>query len=416
MSGTAAARTRLALVVTVCIGYVASQFFRSANAVIAPDLMRDLSISAESMGIVTGAFFLAFAAVQLPCGVLLDRFGPRRVMSSLLLLAAAGSVVFSLSDAPPGLAAGRALMGVGCSAGLMGAMVVFARWFPADRFSTLAAMIFAIGGLGNLVATTPLAAVSQGIGWRGAFLGMAVVTLAMAALLGTVLRDAPPGHPALHRKPESPREILAGLGQVLRNGPLWLIVAIQLIAYPALMTMLALWAGPYLSDVHGLGPVERGNVLFAMTVAQLLGTLAYGPLDRVFDTRKWLVLAGGAMTVAILAVLALVPGLALWQAAALLIAMCGVGSYQMVLHTHARAILPEHLVGRGLTLQNMAAIGGVFLLQSASGFIVGALSDGGAQSEFAYRVVFAFLAGLLAVALLIYAPIADSRPRQLTAG
>jgi sugar phosphate permease len=408
-------RTRIALIAALCIGYVASQFYRTANAAIAPELMRELSISPESMGAVTGVFFLMFAAMQIPAGVLLDRFGPRRVMSGLLLSAVAGSLVFAAADGALGLGFGRGLMGAGCAAGLMGSMVVFARWFPQRYFATLAAVIFAVGGIGNLMATTPLAMASAAIGWRGAFTGMAGITVAMAAVLFLVLRDAPPGHPVSARAPETPRQILAGLGQVLRDRRIWYISAMQAVAYPILMTISALWAGPYLDEVYGLDAIARGNVLLALNVAMILGVLAYGPLDRLFDSRKWVVVAGTALTILLLAVLAAVPGWSLWQIVVLLVLFMGLGGYQMILHAHTRAILPDHLVGRGLTVQNTAAFVGVFAMQWASGYIIGAFQGAG-DPALPYRVVFAFLAGATLIALLVYLRIEDARPSAIDAG
>jgi MFS family permease len=409
MAAIVSRRTGLSLVIALCIGYVASQFYRTANAVIAPDLMRELSISPESMGAVTGAFFLAFAAMQIPAGVLLDRFGPRRVMSGLLLLAVAGSLVFALADGAPGLGFGRALMGAGCAAGLMGSMVVFSRWFPQKWFATLAAVIFAIGGIGNLASTTPLALVSESIGWRGAFIGMAALTAGMAAVLFLVLRDAPPGHAVSSRKPESPREILAGLGEVLRDRRIWRISAMQAVAYPVLMTIAALWAGPYLDDVHGLDAITRGNVLLALNLALIVGVLAYGPLEQFFDSRKWVVAGGAVATVVLLGILAAVPDWPLWQAVALLVLFMVLGGYPMILHAHARAILPDHLVGRGLTVQNMAAFVSVFVMQWVSGIIVGAFETAG-DPALPYRLVFAFLGLSVLVALLVYLTIDDVKP------
>ncbi|MEE8444715.1 MAG: MFS transporter, partial [Alphaproteobacteria bacterium] len=365
-------RTGLSLIIALCVGYVASQFYRTANAVIAPDLMRELSISPESMGAVTGAFFLAFAFMQIPVGILLDRFGPRRVMSGLLLLAVAGSLVFATADSAPGLGAGRVLMGIGCAAGLMGSMVIFARWFPQKWFATLSAVIFAVGGIGNLLATAPLALVSESIGWRGAFIGMAALTTGMAAVLFLVLRDAPPGHAVSSRATETPREILAGLGQILRDRRIWRISAMQAVAYPVLMTIAALWAGPYLDDVYGLDAVIRGNVLLALNLAMITGALAYGPLDRFFNSRKWVVAGGAVATIVLLGILAAVPEWSLWQVIAMLVLFMFLGGYPMILHAHARAILPDHLVGRGLTVQNTAAFVSVFVMQWVSGIIVGA--------------------------------------------
>lgn len=414
-TGEASRRTRVALIAALCTGYVASQFYRSANAAIAPELMRELSISAEAMGAVTGVFFLAFAAMQIPAGVLLDRFGPRRVMSGLLLSAVAGSLAFAAAGGAPGLGAGRALMGVGCATGLMGSMVVFARWFPQRHFATLAALIFSVGGIGNLMATTPLAAVSQAIGWRGAFVGMAVVTVGMAAVLLLVLRDAPPGHPVSARTPETPRQIAAGLAQVLRNRQIWYICAMQAVAYPVLMTITALWAGPYLDEVHGLDAIARGNVLLGLNLAMILGVMAFGPLDRLFDSRKRVVVAGSAATIIVLAVMAAVPQWPLWQIVPMLLLFNGLGGYQMALHAHTRAILPDHLVGRGLTVQNTATFVGVFAMQWASGFIVGALRNA-ADPALPYRTVFAFLALSVLLALLVYLRIEDAKPSAGGAG
>lgn len=415
MAETPSSRTGFVIVAALCTGYVASQFYRSANAVIAPELMAELSISPESMGAITGVFFLAFALMQVPTGVLLDRFGPRRVMPALLMLAVAGSLLFAASDGESGLAFGRGLMGIGCASGLMGSMVVFARWFPQDRFGTLAALIFSVGGLGNLLATTPLAAASEAIGWRGSFVGMAAITVGMAALLIVVIRDAPPGHPALSRAPESASQILAGLGQVLREKRLWYVSAMQFVGYPVLMTIVALWAGPYLTEVHGLDAISRGNVLFAVNISILVAVMAMGPLDRIFDTRKWIVVAAALATVLVLTLLAVIPHLPLWPAIGLLILFGLVGPYQMVLHAHARAIFPEHLVGRGLTVQNTVAIGAVFLMQWASGAIVERFADP-ADPAYAYRIVFGFLAAATLAALLVYMRIEDAKPSTADAG
>jgi sugar phosphate permease len=415
MAESPSSRTGIVIVAALCIGYVASQFYRSANAVIAPELMAELSISPESMGAITGMFFLTFALMQVPTGLLLDRFGPRIVMPALLMIAVAGSAIFAVGDSEGNLAFARGLMGVGCASGLMGAMVVFARWFPQDRFGTLAALIFSVGGLGNLMATTPLAAASEAIGWRGSFIGMAGITAGMAILLYAIIRDAPPGHPALDRKPETGRQVLAGLGQVLCEKRLWYVSAMQFVGYPVLMTIAALWAGPYLTEVHGLDAIGRGNVLLAVNIAILVGVMAMGPLDRIFDTRKWIVAAAAVATILVLMLLTILPDPTLWQAITLLILFGLVGPYQMVLHAHARAIFPEHLVGRGLTVQNSVAIGAVFLFQWLSGVIVQSFADS-ADPAYAYRVVFGVLAAVTLAGLLVYLRIEDAKPSMADAG
>src|SRR5215510_8033667 len=145
-------RRGLVIVTTLAIAYVASHFFRASNVTIGLDLMRDLAIGPEALGGLTGAFFFGFAATQIPCGFLFDRYGPRRTVVGMLILATIGGSVFTLASTWPMVLTGRVLMGAGFGAMLIGSMVVISRWFPPDRFSTIVAMVLSIGLVGNLVA------------------------------------------------------------------------------------------------------------------------------------------------------------------------------------------------------------------------------------------------------------------------
>lgn len=397
-------RQALQIYLVICSAYVASQFYRVANAAIAPELMIELELSAEAMGAITGLFFLAFAAAQIPTGVLLDRYGARRTMAGLFTIAVLGALTFAAADGGVVLAIGRILLGLGCAAGLMGSMVVIARWYPEERFATLTAMLFVVGGGGTLLATTPLALVAEGIGWRGAFLAMAGVTGAFALLLFLIVRDAPSDYTGTGNNRETWWEVLSGLRAVVANRELWLVSAIQFVSYATVLAVVGLWGGPYLADVHGLDGVARGNALLALNVAVLVGVLVYGRLDRYIDKRKWLIVGGALATAAILVVLAVLEKPDFWSAMILLLLFACVGSYVMLNHAFARAVLPDHLIGRGLTFQNLSVFLGVAVIQSVSGFIVGGFDrDGGQSPEIAYRWIFGFLAFSLVVAAAIFA-------------
>src|SRR5262249_23566861 len=149
------------------------------------------------------------------------------------------------------------------------------------RFSTLTAIVLSVGLLGNLIATTPLAWASEVTGWRAVF-GAAVLFTAIAAIaVWIVVRDAPPGHPFLERKPETVGEMMQGLMEVLRNPLLRPILALNFFNYACTFTVQGLWGGAFLREVHGLTPIEAGNVLLAAVVAYQIGMLSFGPLDRV---------------------------------------------------------------------------------------------------------------------------------------
>ena len=191
------------ILATLCAAYLVSQFFRSSTAVIAPDLVRDIGFSHESLGLLTGAFFLAFGLTQIPLGIMLARFGPRRTMTGMLGFAVAGALVFATAESPVMLTTGRALMGGGCAAVFMGSVVVCARWFPPDRLATMASIVLAVGGAGNFLSATPLAYAADQIGWRGAFLAMAGLTALIAGMVFLLVRDARPAIPFMG-EPMSP--------------------------------------------------------------------------------------------------------------------------------------------------------------------------------------------------------------------
>jgi predicted MFS family arabinose efflux permease len=405
-------RRGLVIVTTLATAYVASHFFRASNVTIGLDLMRDLAIGPEALGGLTGAFFFGFAAMQIPCGFFFDRFGPRRTVVGMLVLATIGGIVFTLAPTWPILLTGRALMGAGFGVMLIGSMVVISRWFPPDRFSTLTAMVLSIGLIGNLAATTPLAWAAQAIGWRVAF-GAAVLFTALATIaVWLLVRDAPPGHPFLARTPEPPLQMLRGLIEVLRNPRLRPILALSFCNYACTFTVQGLWGGPFLREVHGLSPVEAGNVLLLAVVTYQAGMLVFGPMDRLLDTRKWIALGGTLVIVCMLATLALASRPPVWVPVGAIIGMGFVSASSTMVMTHARGIFPDRLIGRGIATINTSVMLGVACMQTFSGVVIGAfepLADG-ARSEAAYRALFGVLSAVLLVAVSIYSRSQDIKP------
>lgn len=405
-------RQGLVIVATLATAYVASHFFRAANVTIGLDLMRDLQIGPEALGALTGAFFFGFSAMQIPCGFFFDRFGPRRTIVGMLMLAVVGATIFTLAPSWPVLLSGRALMGAGFGCMLIGSMVVISRWFPPDRFSTMAAMVLSIGLLGNLIATTPLAWGTEHIGWRGVF-GMVVAFTAVSTVaVWLVVRDAPPGHPFNARKVESAGELVRGLGEVLRNPRLPFILVLNFCNYACTFTVQGLWGGPFLREVHGLTIIQSGNVLLAAVVAYQCGMLCFGPLDRLLDTRKWIAIGGTSVIAVVLAVLALVGNAPAWLAVAAIVAIGFFSASSTMVMTHGRAIFPDRLIGRGMSTMNTCVMLGVACMHTLSGVILGqfALTADGARSELAYRALFGFMACVLVVAVSVYSRVLDVRP------
>ncbi|MBT9288449.1 MFS transporter [Prosthecodimorpha staleyi] len=398
------------MVVTYAVlvaAYLLSQFFRAFLAVIAPELARDIGLDPADLGLVSGAFFAAFALAQVPIGMAFDRIGPRVTVSVLMLAAVAGSALFGVASRPWHPVAGMALIGIGCAPVFMGALFVIGRTAGAARFATLSSAIVGVGSLGNIFAATPFAATVAAIGWRNAMLSVAVLTLAGAAAVALLLRDPPP--PAGAAKATGNP---FAMGEVLRIRELWPMIPLALTGYPILAAVRGLWIGPYFSEVHGLGPLDRGNAVMVMGFAMILGSFVYGPLDRLFGTRKWVVASGSAVTVAALAVLALRPEVGVIGAT---IAFAAIGAFGMtygVAMAHARAFLPEHVLGRGLSLMNACMIGGAGLLQPVSGILVGHFAAAGTPPAATFAILFGGFAVALTAALAVYLLARDARPAR----
>ncbi|MFO1025623.1 MAG: MFS transporter [Acetobacteraceae bacterium] len=405
-------RQGLIVIATMATTYMASHFFRASNVTIGLDLMHDLHIGPEALGALTGAFFFGFSAMQVPCGFFFDRYGPRRTVFGMLLLATVGGTIFTLAPNWPVLLAGRALMGAGFGVMLIGSMVLISRWFPPDRFSTVSAAVMFIGLMGNLAATTPLAWAAAEVGWRTVFGGVVAFTAVAAMAVWLIVRDAPPGHPFLSRTPEAPRELLRGLVEVLRIRNLRFILAMNFCNYACTFTVQGLWGGPFLREVHGLSKIASGNVLLGAVLAYQVGSLVFGPLDRVFDTRKRIAATGSLLIAGVLAMLALWPNPPASVAMAAIVSIGFFSACSSMIMTHGRGTIPDRLIGRGMATINTAVMLGVACMQSASGFIVGAfprLPDG-ARPEDAYRTLFAVLTVVLVVAVGIYSRSTDVKP------
>ena len=404
--------------IIVCFGavFVLSQFFRASNAVIATTLSAEFGLSPEALGLLTGMFFFAFGAAQIPVGMLFDRFGARRTVPVVLTAAIAGALLYGFADGEAMLIGGRVLLGVGCSGVLMGSLFLFGQWAPAASFSTWMGRMIAIGGAGGLLSTTPLAAIAETLGWRVAFWGAAGLTALGAIAIYALARDRPAAAAdatAGAAAAEGLRDSLRGVRAALATPGFPTLTLMGFASYPVVITVLGLWGGPYLADRHGLGPVEAGNALLVMALALIVANLALGPLEHRLDTRKGLVLGCAGAVVGAFGVLAAMGDLPTW-AAILLFALIGAcGSFNILLAGHARSLLPDRLAGRGMALMAIAFMGGPAVLQGLGGVIVGAFpAANGAAPALAYQALFAFLAALVALAGLAYARLPDAKPSK----
>ena len=404
--------SRTGLLIGLSLIAIVSQFFRSSIGVIAPELVRELSLSPQALGLAGGVFFLALGVAQVPVGMSFDRIGPRLTVAWISVFALAGTFWMSVASTGTELIAARFLVGIGCGASFVSGIVMLVRWYPPDRIGTMYGRIFAVSQIGNLAAATPMAWMTEQVGWRTVFAGAALAVVAVVGFFFWAARDQPAGQSPIRSHGESLSQMLHGFVRVLALPNYKKVVAVHMVGYAAFATVLGLWAGPYLHDVHGLDGVARGNVLLAMVLAQTAGMLWLAPLERRLNTRKGVIVGAALTVIAILCALAALPQPPLPLAVALLVGLCFFSSYSPVIVAHATSLVPPPLQGRGSALANIGQVTGSFLLPVITGAIAGAFDRvGDGYPAGAYRLIFAFIAVALATGVSVYASAKDLKPR-----
>lgn len=393
MSTPLPAHLGLRLFLPFAAGYFLSYLLRNVNAIIAPELTRELGVSAADLGLLTSAYLLTFSAFQLPLGVLLDRYGPRRVEAVLLLIAAAGSAWFAVGSSLAELALARAAIGLGVCACLMAAFKAFAVWYPAARLPSLNAAVMVAGGLGALAATTPLAWAVPLVGWRGLF--GALAALAVLAALGILSTPERPTSAAAGSLAQQWRE----LGQVLRSREFWRYPPMTATGLGGFVALQGLWAVPWLMQVGGHTREAAAFHMLLTTLAMVCGFLATALL--IDPLRRRGLPPGRVMAIA--NVLGLLILLALWLGAgnshALWFALGVVFAIGNIAYAEVTACFVPALAGRVNAALNLCSFVGAFSIQWGYGVLLDALTAAGRTPADSHRAALLMLVLLQAAGL-----------------
>ena len=333
---------------------------------LAPSLVAEFGISAAQLGLLTGMYFFAIGLFQIPLGVLLDRFGPRRVNGSLLVLAACGGLFFAKAASFEQLALARALIGLGVSACLMATLQAFILWFRPERMSTMIALAYSMGGLGALTASAPLEVALRAYSWREIFEFLSLATLLLAAVFALWVPDH-----AVQRKPAALREQLAGLARIARDSGFWRVALAIGTNQCAVVALFTLWITAWLRDVAGFDRAAAAQGLAVVCVALMAGYFFFGRLAdglaRRGRSQLPLFAAGVAGSLACLGLLALgvtTGAVLLWAG----FVFCG--SAATLAHSIATRRYPRDMAGRVNTALNTFTFCGIFLGQWGTGVIL----------------------------------------------
>ena len=379
-------------IILFCLAYVISQFFRNFLAVLSEQLYFDIGATSDDLAFAMGFWFLTFSLMQIPVGTALDKVGPKLTSSSIFLIGGAGgSVIFAMATTPLHLIISMGLIGVGCSPVLMGSYYIFARVYDPKIFASLAALMIGVGSFGNLAGAAPLAFAADLYGWRSTMFALSLLSALISVGLFLYVKN-----------PEMSENVNNGsFLDLLKIKKLWFIFPLVLIHYAPVAGIRGLWIGPYINDTFG-GDSNLAFSTTAMSLSMIAGTFAYGPMDRIFGTRKWIIFIGSSICLVAIVGLALIDQITFGLSVSLFCLLGFFGMSYPLMIAHGRSFSPEHLTGRCVTLLNMFAIGGAGLFQFLSGRIFRFTLDTQASSHAAYTAIFLFYASSLFLGLVIY--------------
>ena len=399
--------------------FIFSYFMRLSTGVLGPELMRDLKMDAAQLGLLGGIFFYAFAAVQIPVGLALDSFKPKRVIVTTTLFAALGC--FLLSDARSFTTAlyGRMLIGLGTSAVLMGSLKILSDWFRPDEFGFLSGFMLSLGNLGALIATTPLVLMSEEIGWRKCFFSFGLLAILFMSMITLFVKDVSVGERTkrlgLSRREKISKAILNPLALVFSNKHFWFIAISSLVRYGALVSIQGFLGTLFLLDILGYSIQTSANILSMISIGYMIGSPLAGRLsDRVFLSRKKVMVVG-----LLLFAVTVLPFLLIQTRNTLLwyVIFWGLGffaSVGAVSFAHVKELFPKEVGGLALTAINLFNIGGVGMGQQLLGIVIRRFpkTSTGYPIE-AYQQAFAILFVASMAAFMVYLATKDTNPLGL---
>ena len=382
-----------------------SQFYRVSNAVIAPQLLNDLLIDTRGLGLLSASFFYAFALTQIPIGLLLDKIGPRSMMTALSAMGIFGAVIFSWADSMTLGVTGRVLLGVGMACNLMGTYKLLTLWFSPKAFATLAGIVVALGTAGNMLATTPLVILVNQFGWRSSFQLIAVINFILTFLFYIIVRDRPlQGDSDFPVASMNTRQAFGNIQKLFKQKDFWIISFATFARYGIFAAFQALWAGPYLMEVMGYSALTTGNLILLLNVGMISGAPCWGILsDRLFNTRKWVIIAGSIAIVLTIIILAIIPlGTPLSLVSLLFFCFGFFNATGLLMYPHIKELMPLEMSGTAMTGINFFTMIGPAVFLQGLGILMQTLYPEASRGPEAFNAAFMVCITSLLLVLVLY--------------
>jgi MFS family permease len=384
---------------------VGSSFFfyawilRVSPSVMVEDLMRDFAVGGAIVGNLSALYFYGYAGMQIPVGLLLDRFGPRRLMTGAAALVAMACLMFAWSQALAGASVARFLIGAGCAFSLVGAMAVAGQWFARERFALLGGLAMMFGMAGGVFGQAPLRMAVDMLDWRTTMAWLAIIGFALMIAAWAFVRDRGRGSGGFGA-------VFSGLRRVASNRETWLNAVAGLCATAPLLAFAGLWGVPYLQAVYGIDRVSAGAVTSVTFIGWGLGAPTIGWLSDHIGKRRTPLISGLTVSALSLSAILYLPDIPLWMVGVLCFGVGAGGSAQIVSFALAREHNPPHLSGTAIGILNALVTGAGAVFQPLVGWLLdfgwdGTLLDGArVYAVGAYHSAFSVLVGACIIGIL----------------
>jgi sugar phosphate permease len=387
--------------------YCYEYFLRIVPSVITPELMRHYHLTGAEVGNLSAFYYHAYMPMQIVVGILIDRYGPKRLLTLACLLCVVGTYLFTGSQSLTLAAAGRFLVGFGSAFAFVGALKLATIWFPANRFALVSGIIVSLGMMGAMAGDVVRRALIDAIGWVQTLYISAFIGLVLALMLWVFIRDENPNIPLHHIKTESFQELLTGLGRALKNPQIWLSGMIGFLLYLSLSAFAEMWGITYLEQAHGLAKNYAATANAMVFLGWAIGSPLWGWISDHICQRRLPIIIGSIAALIIVCLIIYVPGWSLPATYLLLFAFGFFTSAEVLVFAISKEVSPVHIAGIAIALTNMIVMIGGNIFQPLIGKLLdlkwdGLLLDGARIYPLsAYQFAMSILPISIAVALIL---------------
>lgn len=410
--------------ILACSFYFYECLLQVSPSVMSTELMRDFSVTSQTLGILSGVYFYSYAAMQLPGGVLLDYFGPRRLLTIATLVCAVSTIAFGLTNSFFMACLARLMIGFGSAFAAVGTMKLAANWFPSSKFALLTGMMVTLGMMGAIFGETPLALLIDSYGWRESMMILGVIGLLLSVLIFAVAKDTPDNlHyelESLSQHHEHDEPVLTSLLALLKNKQLWLVACYGGLMYLSTPVFCGLWGVPYLMFKMHVSKAIAANYVSLVFVGWAVASPLWGVLSNKLARRKPPMLIGalGALICSILFIYAPIETGLMTQSIMFLFGVFSAGF--LPAFAMAKELCNQRYVATGLGFMNMMNMVGIALIQPIVGFILDFLWSGEIVDKVrvyplsAYQAALSILPIAIFISILILPKLKETYCRQVS--